>query len=206
MDNIYDRYLEAEILSADPWKLVSILYRGAIEAVGAARRHLDEGNILERSRKITKAAEIINQLMLSVDHSSGGELSHNLVELYAYMQTRLIEGNTQQSAEPLEEVERLLGTLLEAWRAAAPAPVPAAPATEYVPVSEEPMSATSAETETSSAPVVPFTTRLDPLPLATVESRRTSGKLPFGVSVRVFPAPVFPKTSTSVTPFRALAV
>ena len=35
-----------------------------------------------------------------------------------------------------------------------------------MPVTDEPMSATSAETETSSAPVVPFTTRLDPLPLA----------------------------------------
>ena len=33
----YDRYLEAEVLSADPVKLVWLLYRGAMDAVRAAR-------------------------------------------------------------------------------------------------------------------------------------------------------------------------
>ena len=136
MENtIYDRYLEAEVMSADPWKLVGILYRGAIEAIAAARRHLEKGEILERSRKITKAAEIIHQLMVSLDHSAQHELSRNLVELYAYMQTRLIEANAEQSAPPLVEVESLLATLAEAWREATPAALPAPAEAEYVPVS-----------------------------------------------------------------------
>src|SRR5712691_7648406 len=113
----HDRYLEAEILNADPVKLVGILYRAA------ARRHLRNGEIRERSRKITKASEILNQLMLSLDHASGGDLSRNLVELYAYMQTRLIEANTRQIDAPLAEVEQLLVVLSDAWRAAASSPV-----------------------------------------------------------------------------------
>ncbi len=39
----YNRYLEAEVLNADPLKLVRMLYRGAIEAAGAARGHLTPG-------------------------------------------------------------------------------------------------------------------------------------------------------------------
>ena len=36
----YGKYLETEVYSADPVKLVCMLYRGAIEATGAARRYL----------------------------------------------------------------------------------------------------------------------------------------------------------------------
>ena len=131
----YDRYLEAEILSADPVKLVQILFRAALESVAAARRYLRDGEIRQRSQHITKASEILNQLMLSLDHSLGGEISRNLVELYAYMQTRLIEANTQQTEPPLAEVEQLLATLADAWRAASPVVPAPPPATEYAPVS-----------------------------------------------------------------------
>ena len=34
----FDAYLESKIFSADPVELVQILYRGALEAVGSARR------------------------------------------------------------------------------------------------------------------------------------------------------------------------
>src|SRR5258708_4303857 len=135
----HDQYLEAEILNADPVKLVGILYRAAGAYIAAARRHLRNSEIRERSRKITKASEILNQLMLSLDHASGGDLSRNLVELYAYMQTRLIEANTRQIEAPLAEVERLLVVLSDAWRAATSTPVAlpsgAEVSVEYVPLS-----------------------------------------------------------------------
>jgi len=130
-----DRYLEAEVLSASPVKLVAILYRAAMETVAAARRHLRDGDIRERSRNVAKAAAILNELMRSLNHSTGGEISRNLLELYAYMQTRLIEANTGQIEAPLAEVEQLLGTLADAWRAAAPALPKPVPEADYVPVS-----------------------------------------------------------------------
>ncbi len=113
---VYANYRQTEVLSADPVMLVSILYRAAIDAIGAARRHLQGGAIRERSRQITKAAEIINELMLSLNHEQGGEISRTLGGLYAYMQSRLIEANTRQADAPLAEVQDLLSTLLEAWR------------------------------------------------------------------------------------------
>lgn len=131
----YERYLEAEVLGADPVTLVGILYRAAIESVAGARRHLLARDIQQRSRSITRASEILNQLMLSLDHSVGGELSRNLVELYAYMQTRLIDANTNQTDPPLAEVERLLVILAEAWRTATAIPAVSAADSSYVPVS-----------------------------------------------------------------------
>ena len=134
-NSAYDRYLETEILSADPVQLIGILYRAAAESVAAARRHLRDGQIRERSRQISKASEIINELMRSLNHSAGGEISRNLVELYAYMQTRLIEANTAQIEPPLAEVEELLNTLSAAWRTVTPAAAEAPADAEYVPMS-----------------------------------------------------------------------
>ena len=115
-NNIYDTYLEAEVLGADPVKLVHMLYRGAIEAVSAARRQLIAGGIRERSRQIMRAWNILRELTQSLDHARGAEISRPLAGLYGYMQTRLMEANTQQSDAPLAEVESLLITLADAWQ------------------------------------------------------------------------------------------
>src|SRR5579872_5728220 len=104
----HNRYLESEILSADPLKLVRILYRAAIEAASAARRHLAAGQIADRSRQITKAWEILVELSRSLDRGAGGEISGALGELYPYMQRRLLDANFEQSDAPLAEVEQLL--------------------------------------------------------------------------------------------------
>jgi flagellar protein FliS len=124
--SIYDRYVEDEILSADPTKLVVILYRAAIEAIAGARINVQKGEIRERSQRITKAFEIIHELLHSLNHAEGGDISRNLAELYGYMQTRLTEANATQSEPPLAEVESLLQTLLEAWSEAARTASPAA--------------------------------------------------------------------------------
>lgn len=118
-------YVENEILQADPVRLVQLLYRGALEAIGKARVFVREKNILDRSRQITKATDIINELTLSIDRERGGEIAANLVELYDYMQRRLQDANFRQIEEPLIELEKLLGTLLEAWEQCDPGPVAA---------------------------------------------------------------------------------
>ena len=113
-------YVENEILQADPIRLIQMLYRGAIEAVAKARGHLREANIQDRSRQITKAAEIINELTLSLDREKGGEIAANLAELYDYLQRLLQDANFRQVEEPLAEAGRLLSTLQEAWAQCTP--------------------------------------------------------------------------------------
>jgi flagellar protein FliS len=114
--NRYQAYNEEEILSACPIGLIQLLYRGALDSITSARRYLKLRDIRARSRAISKAMTIVTELALSLDHAAGGELSKNLAELYAYTQTLLIQANVQQSDPPLEEAERLMSTLLDAWQ------------------------------------------------------------------------------------------
>lgn len=115
----FDRYLETEVFSADPVKLVCMLYRGAIEATAAARRHLKAREIRERSRQIMRASAILRELSRSLDPQYE-QISGPLRDLYAYMQTCLFSANSKQIDPPLAEVEQLLTTLLEGWKAVTP--------------------------------------------------------------------------------------
>jgi flagellar protein FliS len=103
-----------------------MLYRGALDAIEDARSYLGSGDIEARSRKITKAVEILQELSAALDYEAGGELSRNLGALYDYSQRLLLQANSEQKDEPLEEVHRLLSQLLEAWTVCEPAMVGAA--------------------------------------------------------------------------------
>ena len=111
----YQSYFESEIRETSPLKLVEMLYRGALDAIAAARRCMRTGDIRGRSQAINKAMAIVTELSVSLNTAAGGELGRNLADLYAYVEKRLIQANFEQRDQPLAEVESLLSTLLEGW-------------------------------------------------------------------------------------------
>lgn len=125
-------YLENRILSASPLELVAILYEEAEKSVREALAALSRGDIRGRSREITRAQLILGELSTSLDLEAGGDLAARLSELYAYLLARLAQANREQTATPLEEVSRLLTTLLDGWRECARSPVSAGDAPREV--------------------------------------------------------------------------
>jgi flagellar secretion chaperone FliS len=123
-----DAYLESRILSAGPIELVRMLYQTAAGSVREARHHLEAGDVLARSRAISKAGQALLELTASLDFARGGEIAPRLAQLYDYMLRRLTEANFQQADAPLAEVLALLATLSEGWdsiQTQATAPPPA---------------------------------------------------------------------------------
>ena len=119
MSNPYQQSLDLEVLTASPIELVVLLYQGAIGAVDAAKRSLEEGDIKERSRQITKACSLLGELAASLHAANAPELSAHLSDLYGYMHRRLCQANIDQTVEPMDDVRNLLSTLLVGWSAAA---------------------------------------------------------------------------------------
>jgi flagellar protein FliS len=116
-ENPYAVSLETQVYSATPVELVRMLFDAAVDSVRAARRHLAERKIAERSRAVTKTYRILAELFGALDRKRGGELSTRLAGLYDYMQRRLLDANFKQTDDGLAEVEKLLLPLQEAWRA-----------------------------------------------------------------------------------------
>lgn len=126
-DELYKAYTDNNVLMASPLQLVVALYRGALDAVEQARRCLATEDIMGRSKFVSKAVDILGELLGSLDHERGGEVSRRLAALYCYMQKRILEGHTRQADEPFAECSSLLTTLLEGWdKVAAQAEAPAA--------------------------------------------------------------------------------
>jgi flagellar protein FliS len=113
--NPYTAYLEATVLTAEPVELIRILCRAAVDSVRDARAHLAAGDIPGRAKAISKSVGILHELSLSLHYDKGPAIARNLVELYDYMQRRLLAGHLDQSDAPLAEVACLLDTLSDAW-------------------------------------------------------------------------------------------
>jgi flagellar protein FliS len=134
-----EEYLESEILSAGPVRRVQLLYGGAIEAIGKARGAQASKDLLTRAAQVNKAVDILSELALSLDHSSGATMTKDLAELYDYAQRQLIEGSSKQSDALFADAERVLKTLQEAWLVVPEVEVSgaggtASPSNRYVPV------------------------------------------------------------------------
>ncbi|MBZ5610071.1 MAG: flagellar export chaperone FliS [Acidobacteriia bacterium] len=113
--NRQNEYLSQRVETASPVELIRILYEAALRTLDEALAALYSGDILKRGRAVTKAIEILSELQMSLRCDVQPEYSNTLAGLYSYMQQQLIRAHAEQSESRLQEVARLLRTLLEGW-------------------------------------------------------------------------------------------
>ncbi len=121
MNNAVSAYqkigIETGVESADPHKLILMLFEGAQEALVKAKMYMQHNEIAEKGRMISKAIMIIDHgLKASLDMNAGGDLATKLQALYDYMTHRLLVANSQNDLEIIDEVHKLLSELYEAWK------------------------------------------------------------------------------------------
>lgn len=118
----YERVsLDTSIESADPHRLILMLFDGAVAALNTAKFSMQDNNIPAKGVAISKAIDIItNGLLASLDIEAGGELAERLAALYEYMTERLLFANLKNSVAALNEVSELLAGLRDAWAQIAP--------------------------------------------------------------------------------------
>ncbi|WP_250459750.1 flagellar export chaperone FliS [Microbulbifer litoralis] len=109
--------VESDVLSASPHRLITLLFDGADSAIRRAAVYLQDGNVAERGKSISKALDIVNNgLLASLDRERGGELAGNMAALYDYIARLLLRANLRGDAAALDEAGRLLRELASAWR------------------------------------------------------------------------------------------
>lgn len=129
------RYLETDINTADPFELVLILYRGAIQNLSCSLDFFASRLIEKRVNAINRAGAMIGELQSTLDFEKGGQIASSLDRLYAYMLQRLLDANLQQDPLAVQEVIKLLKTLVSAWEEAQSATGSPHPASERIKLS-----------------------------------------------------------------------
>ncbi|MBI4230141.1 MAG: flagellar export chaperone FliS [Planctomycetes bacterium] len=111
-------YLESDIRSASPPRLLLMLYEGAIRFCRQGIEAQSRGDRDAKHTAFCRAQDILMELLGALDKSVAPELSGRLSALYVYLHKRLIEGNIKEQPGAAEEVIRHLEVLLGAWREA----------------------------------------------------------------------------------------
>ena len=111
-------YVTQRVLGASPMELIRLLYESELQSVDKALRALYSGDILERGRSINRAIEILTELRASLRHDVHPEYCATLAGLYSYMQNQLVRAHAERSEAALQEVSRLVQTLLDGWNGA----------------------------------------------------------------------------------------
>ena len=108
-------YNETNILTADPKKLVLMCYEGAIESLKIGKQKIIEKDYEGKGMSLTKARDIITELLCALDFEKGGSIARNLDSLYNYMVRRIIHADTDKDVTAIDEVIHMLSELKSAW-------------------------------------------------------------------------------------------
>lgn len=108
--------VETAVTGADPHQLVALLYEALLQSLSKAKFAIQNNDIPGKGEAIGRAVRLIEEgLKAGLDLERGGKLAHDLRALYDYSIVRLTEANLRTDMAALEEVDRLLRPMAEAW-------------------------------------------------------------------------------------------
>jgi flagellar secretion chaperone FliS len=113
--------VETRLNGADPHQLVLMLFDGFLEAIAQGRGAMRAGQVVAKGQALGRAVRILEEgLRAGLDLHAGGTLARDLDELYAYLTMQLTLANLRDDEKRLDECQRLVAPLREAWLAIAP--------------------------------------------------------------------------------------
>ena len=118
-----------EILTADPGKLILLLFDGAINFLKQGKLHLLEKKYKEKGRQLMRSHAVVSELLHCLNKEKGGDIAIRLQAIYVYILQRITDADLKRDAGAIDECVGLLSELREAWYAITHKPS-ASPVTE----------------------------------------------------------------------------
>jgi len=99
----------------DRVQIITMLYDGSIKFIEKAREKMDVGDALGRTSYIKKTSSIVKELSASLN-MEGGEIAHNLKNLYEFVLESLIKAEMNNDMDALDDAEKVLEILRDSWK------------------------------------------------------------------------------------------
>lgn len=124
LERARQQYLEQQVASASPERLVTMLYDRLLVDIDRAHAAQDAADWVAAGRHLTHAQQIVSELSASLTDVWDG--ADDLRSVYTYLTGRLIAANVTHDPAATLESRDLVAPLRDAWhQAAAQAPVEA---------------------------------------------------------------------------------
>lgn len=109
-------YNRSRVLSSTPVDLVVLLYERLLADLKGGAIAIRAGDMEAKAERVSRATDVIFELMGALNREDGGEVGERLAALYSYMFSRVSEASRDLDADGLEEVANHVESLLSAWR------------------------------------------------------------------------------------------
>lgn len=117
MQQYRQNHVQGGIDGASPHRLVQMLMEGALEKILAAKGFMANKDIAKKGEQISWAISIIDSLRSCLNVEVGGDFARNLLDLYNYMEQRLLAANIDNDPTILDEVGQLMLQVKSGWDA-----------------------------------------------------------------------------------------
>jgi flagellar protein FliS len=114
--NAHDEYLVTQVMTATPQKLHLMLIEAALRECERTRRHWNEEKEDSAAESLTKAQEIVTELLASLNFTEQPELIRRIASVYNFVFRSLVTAQVRQDDKSLADATRLLEIERETWR------------------------------------------------------------------------------------------
>ncbi len=114
--SVRQNYIQADVFSATPQKLQLLLVEAAIKNVLKTKKFWEEGNISDGFETITRAQDIVAEILCSLDIEKTPDIARKLASIYVFIFRRLTEAGMRPDQEKLNDAYRVLCSERETWR------------------------------------------------------------------------------------------
>ena len=118
MNQYVKQYQKTTVETASNEKILIMLYDGAIQFLNKAKIALNEKNYEQSHNNLMGAQRINEEFINTIDKEPNPELANNLINLYEYFITRLVQANIKHEIGPVDEVLKFLKDLKSTWEQA----------------------------------------------------------------------------------------
>lgn len=112
--NPYARYKENSVNVASSEQLVIMLVDGAVKYTKVARLALERGDKERAHKELLRVQGIYVELISSLD-SNAGDFTINLLNIYDFIRTKLIEANIKKDINVIDEVIPVIEDVRDMW-------------------------------------------------------------------------------------------
>ncbi|MBK6421088.1 MAG: flagellar export chaperone FliS [Gemmatimonadetes bacterium] len=113
------KYQQNDVFSMSPARRLVFLYGQVVANLRQAGRFLERGEVEARSRALTRARDIMGELLCTLNFQEGGEIAANLASLYLWMMDETLEVDRRRDPKRLERLTAMVAELHAAWEQAA---------------------------------------------------------------------------------------
>ncbi|GAB1530862.1 MULTISPECIES: flagellar export chaperone FliS [Brevibacillus] len=109
-------YQNNQVTTATPAELTLMLYNGAIKFIKQTRTSINNGDLEKANEYSKRVQDILQELILTLNKEY--PLAEQMMAIYEFMLSRLVESNIRKDTVMLDEVEEFFIQFRDTWKEA----------------------------------------------------------------------------------------